>query len=389
MKFFNNLPIYEGFVEDENDGMFCISLVDSPATEASFMYFEKDKEPLLFSIQDEEKHLVRGLLMGADQYIYRRKGDYEYYITYSADTLKLMAEKYLKEGFSSNVDLNHDGVPVEGINMTQIFAKDTAAGINPKGFEEYNDGSLFVEFKVNNEEVWEQIKEGNFKGFSLAGLFEVKETFNKQKNKKDTITMKIEKIKEALRRILASFGSIATDKGTVVWQGDDDLKEGDSVNGVDAEGGETELEDGEYRTEDKKVITIENGVVVSIVDSEAEVAPENEPEEKPEEAPEEEPKENEEPEETPEEEPKEEEKPEEEPAQEEPTEEPEADPKDERIANLEAEVARLEEENGALKERIKELEGEPAAEPANEQFKKAEDTMSPKMKDMIRRGYKL
>lgn len=199
---YNGLQVYEGFVDDADAGMFCISLVDMPATEADFLYFNKDKEPLKFAVQDEEKRLVRGLLMGAGQMIYRRNGDYEYYITYSAETLRLMAEKYLKNGFSSNVDLNHDGVPVEGVNMTQIFVKDVAAGIDPKGFEEYNDGSLFVEFKVNNDEVWEQIKEGDFKGFSLAGLFEVKEAFNVEvENNKNDAEADIAEIETLCKKI--------------------------------------------------------------------------------------------------------------------------------------------------------------------------------------------
>lgn len=378
---FNNLPVYEGKIVDNEDGMLCISLVDEPATESNFVAFSSEKENIQFSIANEEQRMVFGLIMGANQPIYRRdKSGYEYYIIYRPETLRIMAEKYLKDGYQNNVDRMHDFNPVGGVNMVQIFIKDTEKGISPKGFEEFEDGSLFGQFHVVNDEVWEQIKDGTFKGFSLAGIFEKEQTFNKEH--KNIIAMKIEKIKAVLRKLLAEFGSISTDKGVIVWDGDDDLKEETPVRGMNEEGGETELEDGEYLTEDKKVITIENGIVVSIVDSEAEVAPE----EKPEEAPEEEPKENEEPAEEPKEEP--EEKPEEEPAQEEPAEEPEADPKDERIANLEAEVARLEEENGALKERIKELEGESAAEPANEQFKKAEDTMSPKMKEMISRGYK-
>lgn len=370
MKIFNGLPIYEGFVNDDEAGMFCISLVDMPATETDFLYFSKDEEPLCFAIQDEEKHLVRGLLMGAGQMIYRRKGDYEFYITYSAETLRLMAEKYLKNGFSSNVDLNHDGVPVEGINMTQIFVKDVANGIDPKGFEAYNDGSLFVEFKVNNEEVWEQIKNGNFKGFSLAGIFEVREAFNKQENKiKTNPIMKIEKIKAALRKILAEFGSISTNKGVIVWEGDEEIREGDSVHGLDEEGNDIALEDGEYETEDKRVITLENGVVAKIEDLEEISVDEPQAEE---EAPAEET------------EPMEEEKPEEEPK----AEETEEEDKDERIANLEAEIARLEQENGELKERIKELEAEPAAEPADEEFKKIENKVSKREQDMMKRGYK-
>ena len=379
---FNNLPVYEGKIVDNEDGMICISLVDEPATESNFVAFSSEKENIQFSIANEEQRMVFGLIMGANQPIYRRdKSGYEYYIIYRPETLRVMAEKYLKDGYQNNVDRMHDFNPVDGVNMVQIFIKDTEKGISPKGFEEFEDGSLFGQFHVVNDEVWEQIKDGTFKGFSLAGIFEKEQTFNKEH--KNIIAMKIEKIKAVLRKLLAEFGSISTDKGVIVWDGDDDLKEETPVRGMNEEGGETELEDGEYLTEDKKVITIENGIVVSIVDSEAEVAPENEPEEKPEEAPEEEP------EETPEEEPKEE--PAEEPAQEEePAEEeaPATDEKDEKIASLEGEVASLKEENEALKVRIKELEGESAAEPANEQFKKAEDTMSPKMKEMVKRGYK-
>ena len=376
---FNNLPVYEGKIVDNEDGMLCISLVDEPATESNFVAFSSEKENIQFSIANEEQRMVFGLIMGANQPIYRRdKSGYEYYIIYRPETLRVMAEKYLKDGYQNNVDRMHDFNPVGGVNMVQIFIKDTEKGISPKGFEEFEDGSLFGQFHVVNDEVWEQIKDGTFKGFSLAGIFEKEQTFNKEH--KNIIAMKIEKIKAVLRKLLAEFGSISTDKGVIVWDGDDDLKEETPVRGMDEEGNETELEDGEYLTEDKKVITIENGIVVSIVDSEAEVAPENEPEE--------EPKENEEPEETPEEEPKEE--PAEEPAQEEePAEEeaPATDEKDEKIANLEGEVASLKEENEALKARIKELEGESAAEPANEQFKKAEEKNS-KVSAMERRGYK-
>lgn len=364
---FNGLPLYEGKIIDEECGMYAISLVDNPATESNFLAFSKDK--MTFAIANEEQRMVFGLVMASNLAIYRRdKSGYEYFIIYRPETLRIMAEKYLKDGFQNTVDLNHDGVPVEGVNMVQMFIKDTEKGINPKGFEDYDDGSLFAQFHVENDEIWQQIKEGTFKGFSLAGLFSVEEAEINKNNKPNSNTfMKIEKIKEALRKILASFGSIATDKGTVVWNGEDDLKEGDAVHGIDEEGNSIDLEDGVYNTEDQKVITIAEGKVVSIEDLEAEVAPAEEPA-----AEEPQAEENAEEEETPAEE-----------------EAPAVDERDQRIADLEAEIARLEEENGALKERIAELEGEPAAEPAAEEFKKTEDTMSPKMKEMIRRGYKL
>lgn len=371
MKLFNNLPLYEGRVEDEETGMFCISLVDSPATESNFLFFGKDKELQTYAIQNEEQHIIFGLVMAAELPIYRiGPSGYEYYIVYHADTLRLMAEKYLKNGFSSNVDLNHDGQPVEGVDMVQLFVKDTEKGINPKGFEEYAEGSLFAEFKVHNEEIWTAIKNGTFKGFSMAGFFEVKEVFENQKDKKDKIMTKIDRVKAMLRKMLAEFGEISTDKGVIIWEGDEDLKEGDAVHTIDEEGNEQPLEDGVYNTEDKKAITIADGKVVSIEDLEAEVAPAEEPAQE-EEAP------------ATEEEAAEEE---EAPAQEE--EAPEADERDARIAELEARIAELEAENATLKDRIAELEAESAAESAEEAFEKQQDDNSIVAK-YRKKGYKI
>lgn len=379
MKYFNNLPIYEGRVEDEEAGMFCISLVDSPATESNFMFFGKDKELQTYAIQNEEQHIIFGLVMAADLPIYRvGPSGYEYYIVYHADTLRLMAEKYLKNGFSSNVDLNHDGTPVEGVDMVQLFVKDTEKGINPKGFEEYADGSLFAEFKVHNEEIWSAVKDGTFKGFSMAGLFEVKEVFENQKDKKDKIMTKIERVKTMLRKMLAEFGEISTDKGVVIWDGDEDLKEGDAVHGIDEEGNEVALEDGVYYTEDKKAITIADGKVVSIEDQEAEVAPAAEPENTDE--ADNEPAVEEEVAEEAEPAAQEEEQPAEEPAQE--------DERDARIAELEARIAELEAENNTLKDRIAELEKESAAPSAEEAFEKQEDDNSI-VAQYRKKGYKI
>ena len=73
------------------------------------------------------------------------------------------------------------------------------------------------------------------------------------------------------------FGSKDTDKGALYWEGEEDLKEGDAVYVRDEDGNQSPAPDGDYRTEDGKVITVVDGVVASIKDDEAEVAPEPEP----------------------------------------------------------------------------------------------------------------
>lgn len=167
-------------------------------------------------------------------------------------------------------------------------------------------------------------------------------------------------LKMALKKVLSlQFGEVATDKGKLMWDGNDYLKEGDEVF-TEVEGSDEPIvaPDGEYKTEDGKTIVVADGKVAEIRDPEAEVAPE-EPEsveaaEEGEEAPAVEPAD-------------------------EPEVEEEASVED-RIAALEEKIANIVEGiNGFvnavanLEGRIAELEGklakveEPAADPIDEQ----------------------
>lgn len=274
---YNDLPLFEAYIDSTDEtGMFVVSLVDAPAVEKNFVAFKDNKKVFSYSIANEEQQKVFGLVMEANKPIYRvDESGFEYYITYNRKTIEMMAEKYFKLGFQNNVDTMHNFDLEDGIILTQMFIKDSEKGVNPIGFEDVNDGSLFAEYHIENADIWNAIKEGTFKGFSLAGQFyikeaqEVKEAYNKKDNNK--LQMKINKVKAMLRKLLAQFGEIATSKGTILWDGEEDLKEGDSVYSLDESGNQIALEDGEYITEDKKVITIQEGKVLSIVDTEAEV----------------------------------------------------------------------------------------------------------------------
>lgn len=375
MALFNGLPLLEAKInmEDLESGMYCISLVDAPATQSNFIAFSEDKELLKYSVQDEEQRRVFGLVMAADMPIYRRTAEgAEYYIVYSRQTLADMMEKYFKQGFQNQVDTNHNFEMEDGITLTQMFVKDAEKGVSPKGFEEYADGSIFAEFHIMNDEVWNAIKDGTYKGFSLAGCFTVEETFNKQQNNNKSI-MKLEKIKTILRSLLVEveMGEVATDKGVLVWNGEEDLKAGDAVKMLDTEAqSEVDAEDGEYRTEDKKVIIVKDGKVEEIKDDEAEVAVEQPIENAP---------------------------TAEEAAEEMPIDEPKTeDERDARIAQLEAEIAdkkaEIDEkaaEIEALKARIAELENEPADKSAEQKFAETVEVEDKTLRGrMAKRGYR-
>ena len=297
----DGIPVYQALVDCADTGMMRISLVDDPAVQSNFLAFSKQEKasavPMMYSIQDEEKRLVLGCVMRADFPIYRRTPqaggeDFEYYIIYKADTIRTMAEKYLAENRQNLVNLDHQAdTDQDGIQMVQCFIK--GKGLAPEGFDDIADGSLFAEFHILNDEVWDAIKDGTYKGFSLEGVFDmVPETdkarveeivdeldgqFSNQSKPTNNMS-KLQKIRAGLARLLAQFGNVTTDRGILAWDGDDDLKAGDRVYIEEQDGNRTDPEDGDYRTEDGKTIVVVNNEVAEIRDPEAEVAPQPEAE---------------------------------------------------------------------------------------------------------------
>ena len=284
----DGIPVYQALADDEGCGMLRISLVDEPAVESNFIACGKQAKPQMYAVQDEEKHRVLGVVMRADFPIYRRDKqadgtEFEYYIIYKADTIRTMAEKYLAENRQNLVNLMHEaGTEVEGVQMVQYFIKGN--GLAPEGFDGISDGSLFAEFHVTNEEVWDAIKDGTYRGFSLEGIFDLKPEEDKGfvqevvdaldgifsrifKHSKTYENMKMKGLLARLAKALVEMGNITTDKGILAWDGEDELKVGDAVYIQDAEGNRTAAEDGDYTDTDGRVIVVEGGKVTDIRDA--------------------------------------------------------------------------------------------------------------------------
>jgi hypothetical protein len=138
----------------------------------------KFSDKIGFQVISEDEHIISGPLMLADIPIYRNNEKFgEHYVTFSADTIKQIAIKFAKKKYQNNVNLMHDPTMiVEGCTMFESFIVDKNRGIMPmKGFEDVNDGSWFGSFYVENKEVWDNIKNGALKGFSVEGLFDYEE----------------------------------------------------------------------------------------------------------------------------------------------------------------------------------------------------------------------
>ena len=172
------IPIFDAFLNDEDlEGMSCISIVDCPAMEKEMMVFEKQKKPIMFSVQDELQHKITSVVIRCNYPIYRiDEFGKEYYIRFNREVIDQLAEKYSKDGLLNRVSVQHNGELLSDIVMTEMYIKNTEKGINPVGFEDIEDFSLFATFKINNEDVWNRIVNGEFGGLSMEVMLDVKPT---------------------------------------------------------------------------------------------------------------------------------------------------------------------------------------------------------------------
>jgi len=127
-----------------------------------------------FATTDEEKRIVTGPAMIPNLKIFRKdkKGN-PYYVYFTDETIKMIAEKYMKNKYIDNNDKNHDGKAVQDVYVIESWIKeDMEDKSNKYGYEDLPVGTWFVSMKIKNDEVWKMVKEGKLKGFSVSGYFE-------------------------------------------------------------------------------------------------------------------------------------------------------------------------------------------------------------------------
>ena len=164
--------IYELVIEDEElDGCFAISLVEEPAIESNFVFF--DKEKIHFAAVNDEKRLLMGPILIPDKQILRIDGaGMPYHVFFKPETIKRLSEMYLEKKYTDKSTLEHDK-KITGVNLVESWivesrTKDKSAmyGLSVPV------GTWMGTFKVNNDDIWENyVKTGEVKGFSIEGLF--------------------------------------------------------------------------------------------------------------------------------------------------------------------------------------------------------------------------
>lgn len=170
------LPLYEMRINAQVDSdlqVSAISLVDIPATEKMWQAFKSTPKLMQFTAINDDEKIIVGAAMIPDLFIYRNDPERgEYNVVFSKDTVATIAQKFYAKGFQGNANIMHDaGQAVTGVNYFLSWINDEAKGmVGLTG--DYPDGTWFVGAKVTNDAVWQKVKSGEIKGFSVEGLFE-------------------------------------------------------------------------------------------------------------------------------------------------------------------------------------------------------------------------
>ena len=187
----NKLPTYELFLEDNEE--IALALVKNPAIESDFIYF--NEEGIKYEFNDEQM-IVKGAALIPNKRIYRNDNIGERNVFMSEDTVRKFAE-YLINKQGSKFNLGHTDNIIEVNLIESYFAQE------PNEFG-VTKGSWIVSLKLKSIDAWEQVKNGEFKGFSIEGIFSnelSKFTTNINKQNKEKMELK-EKIMEAVNAVL-------------------------------------------------------------------------------------------------------------------------------------------------------------------------------------------
>ena len=163
-------------------------MYDAWGGEAALTWAERkikslEKQKMVFSF-DEDKRIVVGAAMVPNKMIHRYDDlGNMYYVFFSKESIKKMADKFLKEKRTDETSVEHNGLK---LGSDKVFITESWVSEDPVldkshffGFE-LPAGTWFVAMKVHDDKVWKMIKEKSLTGFSVEGLFAEKSVFSKE-----------------------------------------------------------------------------------------------------------------------------------------------------------------------------------------------------------------
>ena len=227
--------------------VYAVSLVDAPAVESNFIALSKQKQPINFKIQNEEKRMLYGVALRADFDIYRCYGEEEFYINFSKDAVRRLMTKFMKNHAQNNFTTDHMDF-AQGLTVVESWIVENVENdkANALGLENFSEGSWIIGVKVDDDELWQSVKEGRWSGFSVEAFCDLEEITREIKNNKhksDKImakkSVKMDEILENIKSIISDAISDAEGEDTETQEEVVEKAAEDVVEQVDANEEET------------------------------------------------------------------------------------------------------------------------------------------------------
>ena len=154
--------------------LFAVSLVEDPAIESNFIARSKQQSSIKL---ENEKRLLIGAALVPNKPIYRNVNGNEFYISFDETTIEKLAQDFLANDYQHNITVDHqeeanDIVIVESWIKPSENDKSVSSGLNGP------IGTWFIGMKVNNDEIWQRVKDGFYKGFSIEAVVGLDELIN-------------------------------------------------------------------------------------------------------------------------------------------------------------------------------------------------------------------
>ena len=166
--------IVELVIEENNEmlAIDAISLVSAPAIEQDFVFFGKEKHNLTFAKVDEDKRMLVSPALITNKHIFRYdpNTDSEYYVYFSKDTVRQAAELYLKHNNHHKATYEHQD-RVSGVLTTESWIKEGDQDKSKMYGYDLPNGTWFVKMRIDNDDLWQKIKDGELRGLSIEGYF--------------------------------------------------------------------------------------------------------------------------------------------------------------------------------------------------------------------------
>jgi len=201
--------IVELVIADDSEELTidAISLVTSPAIEQDFVFFGKENNNLTLAKVDEEKRMLVSPALIPNKQIFRYdpNTDSNYYVYFSKETVRQASELYLKHNNHHKATYQHED-RVSGVLTIESWIKEGDQDKSKLYGFDLPDGTWFVKMKIENDEMWNKIKDGELKGLSIEGYFINKmEKMGKQQFSNEEIREAIKELLSEQRIELASY----------------------------------------------------------------------------------------------------------------------------------------------------------------------------------------